>query len=218
MSVVKLGVYDLKDYVCPPVYSQIALDIALRITRGELKENEKIYGRSIMSSEYGVSPETIRRALKLLEDMEIVQIKQNSGATVLSLDRAKQYIERFNEQSNIRNLQRTLNNLIKQQSDLNEKILDVADSIVRINEKYSKSTPFQNYEISIPKGSHVVGKSLVELKFWQKTGATIIAIGRGEKIILSPGPYAVLQEGDFIIFVGDISTIDIVESYIKNIY
>lgn len=212
------GLFNLRDNVCPPVYSQIALDIAQRITRGELKENEKIYGRSVMSSEYGVSPETIRRALKLLEDMGIVEIKQNSGAMVLSLDKAKQYIERFNEQSNIRNLQRTLNNLIKQQHELNDKILDVADSIVRINEKYSKSTPFQNYEISVPKQSHVIGKSLLELKFWQQTGATIIAIGRGDNIILSPGPYAVLQEKDSIIFVGDISTIDIVEGYIKNLY
>ena len=45
-------------------YARIALDIAQRISRGELKENTRIYGRSIMASEYGVSPETIRRALR----------------------------------------------------------------------------------------------------------------------------------------------------------
>ena len=44
--------------VVTPVYLQIAVDIASRIARGEFKENTKIYGRSVMSSEYGVSPET----------------------------------------------------------------------------------------------------------------------------------------------------------------
>jgi len=71
-----------KDQIVSPVYSQIALDIALRIARGELKENTKVYGRSVMSSEYGVSPETIRRAMKLLEDMKIVETKQNSGTII----------------------------------------------------------------------------------------------------------------------------------------
>jgi DNA-binding GntR family transcriptional regulator len=78
-----------------PIYAQIALDIALRIVRGELKENSKVYGRSVMSSEYGVSPETIRRAFKLLEDTDIVEIKQNSGVMVVSSENARKYVERF---------------------------------------------------------------------------------------------------------------------------
>ena len=47
-------------------YLQIALDIATRIARGELAEGSRIYGRSVMSSEYSVSPETIRRALRTI--------------------------------------------------------------------------------------------------------------------------------------------------------
>mgnify|MGYP000892165127 FL=1 len=79
----------MDNVVVAPVYAQIALDIALRISKGELKENSIVYGRSVMSSEYGVSPETIRRAMKLLEDMEIVGTKQNSGTVVLSSEKAK---------------------------------------------------------------------------------------------------------------------------------
>ena len=45
----------MSEKVATPVYLRIALDIASRIARGEFKENSKIYGRSIMSSEYGVS-------------------------------------------------------------------------------------------------------------------------------------------------------------------
>ncbi len=70
--------------------------------------------------------------------------------------------------------------------------------------------------MDIPPESPVIGKSLMELKFWQETAATIIAIRRQDKVILSPGPYAVLLEGDTLIFVGDISTIETVSNYIAK--
>ena len=52
----------MRQAVVPAQYLQIALDLATRIARGELAEGSRIYGRSVMASEYGVSPETIRRA------------------------------------------------------------------------------------------------------------------------------------------------------------
>jgi K+/H+ antiporter YhaU regulatory subunit KhtT len=198
----------LKEKITPPVYSQIALDIANRIARGDLKENTKIHGRSVLSSEYGVSPETIRRALNLLEDMRIVEVKQNSGAVILSADNAKKYVEKFNEQNDVRALHRQLKNLIVQQLDINDQISEVANLIVRTSDKFSKSNPFQNYEIDIPDESPTIGKNLQELKFWQETGATIIAIRRNDSIVLSPGPYAVITPGDTLIFVGDVSAIE----------
>ena len=54
----------------------------------------------------------------------------------------------------------------------------------------------------MPKGSPVIGKSLGELKYWQSTGGTIVAIRRGSHVILSPGPYAELYDGDVIVLVG----------------
>jgi len=206
----------LASHVVPPVYSQIALDIALRITRGELKENTRVYGRSVMSSEYGVSPETIRRAMKLLEDMQIVEVKQNSGVLILSAQKAQKYVERFSAQNDIRSIQKNLNELLQQQQDLCRQITVVADSIVRINEKFSQTNPFNNYEASVPTDSPRIGKTLDNLKFWQQTSATIIAIRREGKIILSPGPYAVLQPNDILIFAGDIKTIEAVNDFLVN--
>ncbi len=209
-------VFIMKEKINPPVYSQIALDIALRISREELKENTKIYGRSVMSSEYGVSPETIRRALKLLEDMGIVEVRKNSGVVILSVEKAKEFALRFSEQNDIRLIERKLRKLLEQQHELSEQIREMVSHLVRTSEKFSKSNPFQNYEIDIPANSQVIGKSLLELKFWQKTSATIIAIRRKDKVILSPGPYAVLTEDDTLIFVGDISTIETVTKYIMQ--
>ncbi len=210
-------VFMMKEKTSPPVYSQIALDIALRISREELKENTKIYGRSVMSSEYGVSPETIRRALKLLEDMGIVEVRKNSGVVILSVEKAKEFAQRFSEQSDIRLIERNLRKLLDQQHSLNEQIIEMASHLVRTSDKFAKSNPFQNYEMDVPPESPVIGKSLMELKFWQETAATIIAIRRQDKVILSPGPYAVLLEGDTLIFVGNISTIETVSKYISKI-
>jgi K+/H+ antiporter YhaU regulatory subunit KhtT len=41
------------------------------------------------------------------------------------------------------------------------------------------------------------------VNFWQNTGATIIGIRRGSRIILSPGPYAEFLKDDVFIMVGD---------------
>ena len=201
--------------ITPPVYSQIALDIALRIKRGELKENTKVHGRSIMASQYGVSPETVRRAMKLLEDMQVVEIKQNSGVTILSADKAAVYVEKFSVQNDIRDHQRRLKQLLRDQMLLSQKIAEQADSIIRINEKFSETNPFSNYEIDVPADSPLLGKTLGELKFWQETAATVIAIRREDKIILSPGPYATISAHDTLIFVGDLACIATVEAFLN---
>lgn len=201
--------------IVSPVYAQIALDIALRIVRGELKENTKVYGRSVMSSEYGVSPETIRRAVKLLEDTNIVEIKQNSGVLIRSAEKAKFYVERFGEQNQIRTIQKKLDDLVIQQEEIGREILETTRTIVRLNERISKTNPFLNYEADIPPASPVIGQTLADLKFWQKTGATVIAIRRGDKLILSPGPYAVLLEHDTMIYVGDLMSVEAVNGILR---
>lgn len=206
----------MKEGITSPIYSQVAFDIALRISRGELKENTKIYGRSVMSSEYGVSPETIRRSLKLLSDMGIVEVRHNSGAIILSREKANQYILRFNKNKDVRMLQKELKELISQQEKANREILNVTEALINNNEKFSKHNPFKIYEAEVQDSSPLMGKTLSELKFWQETGATIIAIRRDDKIILSPGPYAVLQQNDILIFVGDISTVDSVEAFLNG--
>lgn len=200
----------------PPVYSQIALDIALRIARGDLEENTKIYGRSVMSSEYGVSPETIRRAMKLLEDMNIVEVRQNSGALIRSAQKAKEYVERFGRQNDIRTHQKKLAELLASQQAMNGQIAEVVNSVIHINEHFSQSNPFPNYEAEVCEGAAVIGRTLGDMMFWQKTAATVIAIRRDDRIILSPGPYAVLQAGDVVIFVGDANSAQTVTDFLSQ--
>jgi len=206
----------LKDSVTRPIYAQIAIDVASRIARGDLKRHSKIYGRSVLSSEYGVSPETIRRALRLLEDMNIIEIKKNSGIIILSADNAAQYVERFGMQNDIRMMQKKLNELISQQENLNREIVEVAGNIVRINERFSQTYPFNTYEVEIPENSNVIGKTLAELKFWQQTGATVIAVRRNDNIIHSPGPYFALEANDVLIFVSSTQNADVVKKVVDS--
>ena len=193
----------MKQTVVPSQYLQIALDIARRIAKGELPEGQRVYGRSVMASEYNVSPETIRRALRLLADMKVVEVKPQSGAVVLSADSARRYIENFEESADVRALRQQLKDLLAEYADLSRRLSDTVTALVKSRDTFAASgEPLPNYEVPVPKDSPLIGRSIGELKFWQSTGGTIVAIRRGQTVILSPGPYAQLYGGDVIVLVG----------------
>jgi len=202
--------------VVAPVYSQIALDIAMRISRGEIKESTKLYGRSVLASQYGVSPETIRRAIKILEDVQIVKTHESKGSVVISKEKAKEYVNKFSELNDIRVKQRKLKELLYELGKLSQEINEIASSIARINEHFTVTSPFVPYEEVIPETSPLIGKTLGEVRFWQQTNATVIAIRRGDQTILSPGPYATLMAKDIIIYIGDTKSVEAVISFIKG--
>ena len=184
-------------------YLQIALDLARRIAKGELPEGQRVYGRSVMASEYNVSPETIRRALRLLSDMKVVEVKPQSGVVVLSADSARRYIENFEESADVRALRQQLKDLLAEYADLSRRLSDTVTALVKSRDTFAASgEPLPNYEVPVPKDSPLIGRSIGELKFWQSTGGTIVAIRRGQTVILSPGPYAQLYGGDVIVLVG----------------
>ena len=89
-------------------YTRIAISLAERIASGQLKEGDKLSGRSKLSPEYNVSPETIRRTLRLLADMKVVEVKEQSGVYVLSADNARRYLHNFADQTDIRGKQQQL--------------------------------------------------------------------------------------------------------------
>lgn len=199
-----------------PQYMKIALDIALRISKGELQEGQKLYGRSVMAAEYGVSPETIRRAMKLLSDVEVVRILPQSGVVVISRIRATEYIERFGEDLNSGELKQELYKLLSTQREVGRQIAHTAAKLAKIQDFIAETAPFQNYEITVPATSPLLGQSLGGVRFWQATGATIIAIRREHDVVLSPGPYAQFTENDTLIMVGTLSAIEAAKNYIQS--
>ncbi len=193
----------MKQSVVPSQYLQIALDLATRIAKGELAEGSRIYGRSVMASEYNVSPETIRRALRLLADMKVVEIKPQSGAIVLSADSARRYIKNFEEGADVHAMRAQLKSLLEEYDQLSRRLTETVTALIKSRETFAAAgEPLPNYEVPVPKDSPLIGKSIGALKFWQSTGGTIVAIRRGQTVILSPGPYAELYGGDIIVLVG----------------
>lgn len=162
----------MKQTVVPAQYLQIALDLATRVANGHLPEGSRIYGRSLMASEYNVSPETIRRALRLLADMKVVEVKPQSGTMVLSADSARRYIANFAESADTKQLHGQIRDILLQYTDLNRQLSDTVSTLVKSRDTFTSATePFPNYEVPVPEDSPLVGKSIGALQFWQSTGA-----------------------------------------------
>ena len=113
-----------------PIYQKIALDIANKIYTGEIKEDTILYGRSILAGKYNVSPETIRRAVKILEDIDVVKSVKGKGVIVLSSDKAYSFIKKYQDITNISSYKSTLRNLIDTKSELDVKIVDTIGKII----------------------------------------------------------------------------------------
>jgi K+/H+ antiporter YhaU regulatory subunit KhtT len=201
-----------------PVYFQIARDIAKRIAAGDFTVGERISGRSVMSSEYGVSPETIRRAFHLLEDNNVIEVRPQSGAYVLSAESAKLYLSQTADTVSGRELQDRLNSLISEQMRVSKELTEVT-AIIAKKQVLLFSAAEQGFglgEVTIREGSWVIGKTIGKLAFWQATGATVVAIRRAGEMIISPGPYADLRIGDCLIYVLNKDAEGSVEEFINR--
>ena len=198
-------------------YMRIAISVAERIAAGELREGEKISGRSKLSSEYEVSPETVRRAIQLLSDMRVVAVKEQSGVYVLSADNAKRYLRNFENRADLMSKRRKLRELIEKKEALNRRMGELCQSILEDTlYPVQPAETLPTFSCRVPDGWYGIGKNLGDLRFWQATGATVAAIRRGTTDILSPGPYAELYAGDIVIFVGEKKAKEAVERFLNT--
>ena len=195
-------------------YTRIAISLAERIASGQLKEGDKLSGRSKLSPEYNVSTETIRRTLRLLADMKVVEVKEQSGVYVLSADNARRYLHNFADQTDIRGKQQQLKELLVRQEHLNRQMAALCRDILDETSQTPDALP--NYYCRIPDDWPHSGTTVGALRFWQATGATIVAIRRGLSYIVSPGPYAELYAGDAVIFVGGVKAREAVSHFFAN--
>ena len=194
---------DKRQNIAISSYRKIAIDIAKSIVNGKYAEGQKLFGRSVLASQYKVSPETIRKAAHILKDMGIVDTEKGSGIEVISISKAKEFIERCNEIENLTFAKSELAKWAeKQAKDANDAIGKI-QFIVDTVEKFNSINPLTPFEIEITKNSTVIGKTADELKFWHNTGGTIVAIKRGENLIVSPGPYAAFNEDDIFYIIGN---------------
>ncbi|HZK18701.1 MAG TPA: TrkA C-terminal domain-containing protein [Clostridia bacterium] len=205
---------DEKIKIITPRYQQIAADVAAKIASKHYKVGERIYTRSSLASQYGVSPETARRAISILADLKIVETVKGSGVTIISYDNAVQFVKQFRDIKSASVLKKDiLKRLDKQMSEskaLKNSITELLDRIA----KFKTINPFVPFEITVEASSKCIGKTLSEINFWHNTTATVVGIAHKDTLLMSPGPYAVLHEGDTIYFVGDENTQMRVEEFL----
>lgn len=184
-----------------PRYVKIAHDICSKILSGEFKEGDIIKGRSLLASTYNVSPETIRKAITILANEGIVEVKQGVGIFVDSVIKAKQYADKWDAQSTIDEQYNKVTTLIEEANKLNTKLQEALNAMID-NFKYQTNETINFQKATIPQGCWLNNKTIGEVYFWNYTEATIVAVVSNGNIQTSPGPDYPLKEGDTLILVG----------------
>lgn len=199
-----------------PVYKTIALDLANRIVKGDIKANEKISGRSTLASMYNVSPETIRRAIALIEEMNVVSSTKGSGIEVLSVANAEKFILKNKDKEYIATLKENILKIMDKRKNLDIDLEKNIDKLLDLTNRFRNISPFTLIEIDIKDNCTSIGKSVSEVKFWQYTRVTIIAYRRQNDIIISPGSEYVFTPGDILVVIGSTDTYEKVHDFLYN--
>lgn len=198
------------------IYCSIALDLAQRIINGDFKKDAKLSGRTLLASQYNVSPETIRKAISMLTAEGVVSVSQGKEARVISVEKAYAFIEYYKNSKSIYTLLQQIEELLKQKQELDLRFEATLIEIINLSDRLRNLTPYNPVEIEIDAMAHVVGKTISELQLWQHTGATVVAIRRDSEVMISPGPLAKLCVGDRIVLVGDGEVLRRMEQYLRS--
>lgn len=205
-----------KIQVKQPKYQLIAEDIAAKIVERKYVVGEKIYARSSLATHYGVSPETTRRAIAILQDLNIVEATKGSGVEIVSYENAAQFVHRLQDVKSVRELQIKLEQSIEIQKNELTQLQDTLAEFVNRTNRLQSINPFVPFQLEISADCSYLSKNIGEINFWQQTGATIIGMKKKDEMIISPGPYAELHASDIIYFVGNDSCFSIVKQFLNS--
>lgn len=190
-----------------PRYLRIAVDIAERIATGEIQQGTKLKGRSVLSSEFHVSPETIRRSMAILADMNVVKVSAGSGIKVLGQDQAIQFVRNYRSAASVKEMRDDLYRKFDEAVKVQEEIRQLSDKLLE-HYQYRRGDLIEPVEIPMPEDSPLIGLSIGQCQVWLRTGATIIGVVKHNKIIVSPGPYYEFSSDDKLLVVGDEDVIE----------
>lgn len=202
-----------KTKISGPIYHQIATDIASKIADKHYKVGDKIYARSSIASQYGVSSETARRAICILSDLEIVDTTKGSGVIIKSYEKALRFVRQYNDIQTVNNLKKEILDSVERQSKEKDFFNECLTKLIEKTDRFRSFNPFVPFEIEITADTPHLNKTIAEVNFWHNTSATIIAIKHDKILLMSPGPYAVFSEQNIFYFVGDENCFERVQNF-----
>lgn len=182
-------------------YQEIAMDIAHAIMMGEYREGVKIHGRSTLAGRYKVSPETIRRAIAVLQNVGVVVVNQGVGITVTSKAMAEKFVKSYNQKGEIQVFVEDLKKMMDQRRETDLKIESHLNKFLGYTDRLM-SRWLDVGEIEIGKNSPAIGLTLRELKVRERTGTTIVAVVRDGLEQFSPEAEFVLRAEDVLLAAG----------------
>lgn len=197
-----------------PTYLKIAMDIASRIVNGDFIEGEKISGRSTLVSIYNVSPETIRRSLALLKDMNVVDVFEKSGIRIQSKENANEFLKAFKRKNEFAIIKKDIYDILEEKKSIEKELENKISNLIDFATSLRNVGLIIPYESLVEPNSLMIGKTLGELNFWHKTGATIVGVKRKEELFLSPGPNFQIIQNDILVYVCNNDVVDKVKEYI----
>ncbi|WP_233549479.1 TrkA C-terminal domain-containing protein [Lysinibacillus yapensis] len=197
-----------------PKYQKIAADIAAKIVEKKYLVGEKIYARSSLASQYGVSSETARRAIAVLQDLEIVETTKGSGVMIKSYEKAAQFAHQFLEVQSVYQVQLEMLESIKRQKAELSVLEETTKRLVNRTERFKSVNPFVPFQVEIRQESPFISQSIGSINFWQNTMATIVGIRKGVELIISPGPYATFEQNDIVYFIGNDECLERVQNFL----
>lgn len=182
-------------------YQEIAIDIAHAIVLGEYREGEKIRGRSTLAGRFNVSPETVRRAIAILQNVGVVEAAQGIGIRVNSRTLAEKFLRSFDQKGEMQVIQKELKDFYEQRKIIDQKIEAHLNKVMSYAERLV-SRWLDVGELVIEEGASVIDKTIRELKIRENTGVTVVAVVRDGCEHFSPSARFILKAGDTLLVVG----------------
>ena len=84
-----------------PLYQKIAQTLIQQIQSGSISVKDKIPPENELTKKFGVSRHTIREAMRILSDMNLVERQPGHGTVVKSVDSRGNYIQSINNLTEI---------------------------------------------------------------------------------------------------------------------
>ena len=165
-----------KKKVVRPRYQQIAVDLAERIVENRYQIGEKIHARSTLASAYNASPETTRKAINVLVDLGIMEVRHGSGAFVASKEKSKDFLLQYQDVQSIQETKAEIMESVKKQQEELNHFSQLLDQLVSQTKRIHKMNPLLPFELALTEEAVHLNQSISELNIWQATGATVIAI------------------------------------------
>ena len=193
----------MKKQLVRPLYQQVAIKLAQAIAEGTFEEGQQVNARSTIAQTYAVSAETARRAVQVLVDLGIMTSRHGSGTFVASRDKARKFLEQYENIESINNRKDDLIESVRRQEKEFQRFTSLLDEVIEKTKQSQVINPLAPFELHLTEDAQHLGKSVAELNLWQATGATLVAVSHDEKLYISPGPYVILEENDDLYFVGN---------------